>query len=139
MVKNGGIPNENKAIAERFLKDLDEDIGAIDKFLSPGCRAHLPGNNLPVDRQEFKEFVGMLYTAFPDLHHEIEQQIGEGNKVASLVTVRGTHKGYFQGVSPTGRQVAFTDIIIAQIENGKFVSLWAQFDVLGLLHQLSLG
>lgn len=24
----------------------------------------------------------MLYAAFPDLHHEIEQQIGEGNKVA---------------------------------------------------------
>lgn len=139
MVKNGGVPSENKAMVERFLKDLDEDIGAIDEFFSPGCRAHLPGNNLPADREGFKAFVGMLYAAFPDLHHKIEQQIGEGNKVASLVTVRGTHKGDFQGTSPTGRQVIFNDIIIAQIENGKFVALWAQFDVLGLLHQLGVG
>ncbi|MBA4417277.1 MAG: ester cyclase [Syntrophus sp. (in: bacteria)] len=138
-MKEGGAPSENKAMMERFLRDLDEDIGAIDKFLSPDCQTHLPGSNLPVDREGFKMFVCMLYTAFPDLHHEIEHQIGEGEKVASLVTVRGTHKGDFQGVLPTGRQVTFTDIIMARIEDGKLIALWAQFDVLGLLNELGAG
>jgi predicted ester cyclase len=137
MVEDDGIPSENKAIVKRFLKNLDEDIGAVDEFFSPGCRAHLPGSDLSVDREGFKKFVSMLYAAFPDLHHEIEHQIGEENEVASLVTVRGTHKGDFQGISPTGRQVAFTDIIMGRIEDGKFVALWAQFDALGLLRQLS--
>ena len=139
MVKDGDTPSQNKAIVKRFLKDLDEDIDAIDEFFSPGCRAYLPGGNLPADREGFKQFVAMLYAAFPDLHHEIEHQIAEGNKVASLVTVRGTHKGDFQGISPKGRRVAFTDIIMALIEDGKIVALWAQFDALGLLHQLGVG
>jgi predicted ester cyclase len=139
MVKDNGAPSKNKAMMQHFLKGLDEDIGTIDKFLSPDCRAYLPGSNLPVDREGFKKFVGMLYTAFPDLHHGLEHQIGEGNEVTSLVTVRGTHKGDFQGISPTGRRVTFTDIIVARIEDGKFVALWAQFDTLGLLHQLGVG
>ncbi len=139
MVKDGDTQSQNKAIVKRFLKDLDENIDAIDEFFSPGCRAYLPGSNLPVDREGFKTFVAMLYAAFPDLHHEIEHQIGERDKVASLVTVRGTHEGDFRGISSTGRQVTFADIIVARIENGKFVALWAQFDALGLLHQIGAG
>lgn len=139
MVNDGGTQSENKAIVERFLKELDEDIGAIDEFFSLDCRVHLPGSDLLVDREGFKKFVGMLYAAFPDLHHEIEHQIEEGNEVASLVTVRGTHKGDFQGIPPTGRQVTFTDMIMARITDGKFFPLWAQFDLLGLLHQLGVG
>lgn len=139
MVKDGGTPSENKATVERFLKDLDEDIGAIDEFFSPDCKVQLPGSDLPVDREGFKKFVGMLYAAFPDLHHEIEHQIEEGNEVSSLVNVRGTHRGDFQGIPPTGSQVMFTDIIMARIEDGKFFALWAQFDALGLLRQLGVG
>lgn len=138
MMKDGGTPSENKTTVERFLNNLDENIGAIDEFFSSDCRIHLPGSDLPVDREVFKKFVGMLYAAFPDLHHEIEHQIEEGNEVASLVTVRGTHKGDFQGIPPTGRQVTFTDMIMARIKDGKFFSLWAQFDLLGLLQQLGV-
>lgn len=132
-------PSDNKAVVEHFLRVLDENIGAINEFFSPDCRVHLPGSDLPVDREGFKKFVGMLYAAFPDLYHEIEHQIEEGNEVASLVTVRGTHKGDFQGISPTGRQVMFTDMLMARIEDGKFIALRAQFDALGLLHQLGVG
>lgn len=139
MIKDGGTPSENKAIVERFLKNLDEDICAIDEFFSHDCRVHLPGSDLPVDREGFKKFVGMLYAAFPDLHHEIDHQIEEGNEVASLVTVRGTHRGDFQGIPPTGRQVMFTDMIMARIEDGTFFAFWAQFDALGLLRQLGVG
>jgi len=136
MAKENGR-SENKALVQRFLKHLDRDIRAIDEFFAPRCLAYLPGNNLPLDREGFKQFAGMLYAAFPDLHHEIEHQVEEGNEVASLVTVRGTHKGNFQGIPSTERQVTFTDIIMTRIEEGKFVALWAQFDSLGLLHQIS--
>lgn len=75
MVKDGGTPSENKVIVENFSKALDEDIGSVDEFFSPDFQAHLPGSNIPVNREGFKEFVGMLYATFPDLHHEIEHQI----------------------------------------------------------------
>jgi len=128
--------DQNKAVMRGFLEELDKDRTAIDTFFSPGCLAHLPGNPRPTDRDGFKGFVTLLYTAFPDLHHKVEEQIAENDKVVSLVTARGTHRGDFQGIAPTGKQVIITDIIITRLQGGKAVELWAQFDALGLLQQI---
>lgn len=81
----------------------------------------------------FRQFVAMLYAAFPDLHHMVEEQIAENDKVASIINVYGSHKGDFQGIAPTGRQVKFEDFMITRIQGGKVVELWAQFDALKLL------
>ncbi len=130
--------SQNKAIMRSFLEELDKHLTAIDTFFSPTSLMHLPGNLQPTDREGFKHFVASLYTAFPDLHHKVEDQIAENDKVVSLVTARGTHQGDFQGVPPTGKQVVIADIIITRIEAGKAVELWAQFDALGLLQQLGV-
>lgn len=61
----------------------------------------------------------MLYSAFPDLRHHIEEQVAERDTVATIVTARGTHRGEFQGISSTGKQIFVTDIIVAKIEAGK--------------------
>ncbi|HLM22334.1 MAG TPA: ester cyclase [Propionibacteriaceae bacterium] len=42
----------------------------------------------------------------------------------------------FQGIEPTGREVAATGIGIARIANGKIVEAWAAYDAQGLLQQL---
>jgi len=133
-MKNG--LSENKAIVRDFLNRLDKNSAAIDDFFSADCQAYLPGSPLPTDREGFKRFVHMLYQAFPDLHHEIVQQVAEGDRVASIVTARGTHLGDFQGIPATEREVVITDIFVARIEDGKVTALWAQFDALGLLQQL---
>jgi len=130
--------SQNKGVMRSFLEELDKDLTAINKFFSPTCLAHLPGNPEPTDRQGFKDFVALLYAAFPDLQHKVEDQIAENDKVASLVTACGTHQGDFQGIAPTGKQVKITDIIITRIQGGKAVELWAQFDALGLLQQLGV-
>ncbi len=130
--------DENKALAKVFLEELDKNISAIEEFFSPDCPAHLPGFPCPTDREGFVQFVTMLYTAFPDLHHTVEDQIAEDDRVASIINVRGTHKGDFQGIAPTGRQVTFEDFMVTRIQEGKVVELWAQFDALKLLQQLGV-
>jgi predicted ester cyclase len=130
--------DQNKNLMRSFLEELDKNLTAIDRFLSPNCLAHLPGNPEPTDREGFKQFVTLLYTAFPDLQHKVEDQIAENDKVVSRVTACGTHQGDFQGIVPTGKQVTIADIIITRIQTGKAVELWAQFDALGLLQQLGV-
>ena len=134
--ENFMTPDQNKTVMRGFLEELDKDRTAIDTFFSPGCLAHLPGNPRPTNRDGFKGFVTLLYTAFPDLHHKVEEQIAENDRVVSLVTARGTHRGDFQGIAPTEKQVIITDIIITRLQGGKAVELWAQFDALGLLQQI---
>ncbi len=80
----------------------------------------------------------MLYTAFPELHHTVEDQIAENDKVVNRVTARGTHIGYFQVIPPTSRQITIIDILIARLKQGKVTELWAQFDALGLLEQFGV-
>jgi predicted ester cyclase len=129
--------DQNKAVVRIFLEKLDKNISAIEEFFIPDCPANLPGIP-PTDREGFRQFVAMLYAAFPDLHHTVEEQIAENDKVASIINVCGTHKGDFQGIPPTGRQVMFEDFMITRIQGDKVVELWAQFDALKLLQQLGV-
>ena len=129
---------KNKAIIYRFLKELAKDLTAIDTFFAPDAFAYLPGIPEPTNREGFKHFVSLLYTAFPDLRHTVEDQIAENDKVVNRVTVQGTHQGYFQGIAPASREITITDILITRIKEDKVVELWAQFDALGLLQQLGV-
>lgn len=129
---------QNKALVSQFLKGLDERLSIIDEVCASQVVAHIPGGIQPIDREGFRQFVSFLYLAFPDMSHTVEDQVAEGDKVVSRLTVEGTHQGPFQGMAPTGKRVKFTDIMISRLEDGKIKEVWAQFDALGLLQQLGL-
>jgi predicted ester cyclase len=52
------------------------------------------------------------------------------------VAGRGTHEGEFQGIPPTGRQVAATGVGIGRIQDGRIAEAWAAYDALGVMQQL---
>jgi len=129
---------QNKAIIRSFIEGLRQNLSAMDERCAVNLTCHLPGFPGPSDKETFKGFAAMLYNAFPDLHHTVEDLIAENNMVASRVTIRGTHQGLFQGIPPTGKKVAFTDMIIMRLKEGKVLELWAQFDIMSLLEQLGV-
>ena len=43
--------------------------------------------------------------AFPDARFALEDQIAEGDTVVSRWTARGTHRGEFLGIAPSGEEV----------------------------------
>jgi predicted ester cyclase len=56
--------------------------------------------------------------------------------VAYSLTVRGTHKGEFQGIPTTDRKVSFTSTGISNIADGKVAEEWVDADTMGLMQQL---
>ncbi len=74
--------------------------------------------------------------AFPDLHVEVHDIFGAGDKVVTRFTMRGTHEGDFMGLAPTGRTVEVGGIAIDEMRNGQRIAGWAQLDLLGLMRQL---
>ena len=56
------------------------------------------------------QFVATYRFAFPDSRFAVEDRIAEGDKVVSRWTARGTHRGEFLGISPTGEEVTVTGI-----------------------------
>jgi predicted ester cyclase len=84
-----------------------------------------------------KEAFRLFWTATPG-HHQIEDQIAEGDKVVTRMTAYGTHDGDLPGIPRTGNPLTMTAITIHRIANGKIVEKWSAKDELGLLQQLGV-
>lgn len=130
---------ENKAIIRRFFDELN--AGQLDMretdLLDAGYQLHF--DSLPtLDRTGAAQVFGMFLSAFPGIQHTIEDQVAEGDKVASRIVVRGTHGAEFQGIPPTGKEIAITAMNIHRVSNGKIVEHWINSDSFGMLQQLGV-
>jgi ubiquinone/menaquinone biosynthesis C-methylase UbiE/predicted ester cyclase len=76
-----------------------------------------------------RQSVELYLELFPDLSFEVEDQVSEGDKVASRWKLRGTHKG---------RQVELRGIVISRFSEGRIIEDWAASDTLELVRQLGL-
>ena len=128
----------NKANLRRFYDEVfnKKNRAAIEEFIDPNQVDHAAPPGTPSGLAGAKQTISMYLTAFPDLHFTVEDIIAEGDKVVARLKVRGTQKGAFMGVPPTGKQATSTAIDISRIAGGKSVEHWLEMDTLGLLQQL---
>ena len=78
----------------------------------------------------------MFFTAFPDLGFTVDLVVAEEDLVATHWTATGTHRGEWQGIAPTDREVTWQGINIFRFECGQIVEAWGAADHLSLLSQL---
>jgi predicted ester cyclase len=126
---------ENKAIVRSLVDAMDRgDVSILDVVCAPEFRGHFMGSEL--DLAQVKRAASGFHAAFPDLKHASLDLVAEGDRVALRALDRGTHRGVYKGIEPTGRRVEFETIAIYRIVGGKIVEAWQQMDVPGLLRQL---
>ena len=130
------MSEQAKSIVHKFYEvfntgdlDLADEVVAVDydNHSVPGQRLGLKG---------FKQAVRSFRTAFPDLKIMIEEELAEGDIVATRTLNRGTHKGEFEGIAATGKPVTWATHAFFRIAGGKIQEAWGQWDHLGLLEQL---
>ena len=98
----------NKAVIRRWIEAYnDRDMQAEADVLAPGDVAHVPGAPGPLDSEAWTQFTAVFVEPFPDLRLTVEDIFSAGDKVAARVAFHGTHHGEFQGIPPTGKEVAF--------------------------------
>jgi len=135
-----GDPDANKEILRRALDDFwnQRDMGAIDELYATGYLGHDPSGLHGATLKEFKQATAGLFTAFPDFHLTIDNEVVEGDKVVKRWTITGTHRGEFMGIPPTENHIAVTGINLYRIADGKIVETWWSSDALGMLQQLGV-
>lgn len=84
------------------------------------------------------EDVTAFRVAFPDLDVTCDDMIAEGNQVAARGRWRGTHRGDFFGIPPTGRTFDTQGINFFRFDDGQFVERFGTWDVLTFMQQLGL-
>jgi steroid delta-isomerase-like uncharacterized protein len=114
-------------------------LEVCDELIAPDYVNHsAPMPDLPPGPEGLKQTVAAVRRAFPDLHYTIEDMVLGGDKAALRVTMRGTHRGDFLGVAPTGRKIEVQELQIEHLRDGQIVAHWHQIDDLGLQRQLGL-
>ena len=117
---------ENKAVVRRVFERLSQgDIAVFDEH--PGLA-------------EVRGTAERLHIAMPDTTVRVELQFGEGDWVATRMTLTGTHTGpgLAPGMAATGKRVTWEELLLAQVQNGIIVKQHSQADVAGLMQQLGL-
>ena len=114
--------------ARRALEHVCSGAG-----LDPASRYYSPSFVDHVNDLEFRGLAGAersvsLYRALlDDLEIQVQEQVIEGNRVASRFVVTGTC---------LGRRVRFNGITLSRFQNGLIVEDWSVTDTLGMLRQL---
>ncbi len=128
----------NKALMRRFYKELWSrgNLEAIPELVAEDFVDHQAPVGQPSGREELAGLVLMWRTGFPDMEETVENLISEGDKVTGRFLMRGTHRGEFMGVAPTGRSVTMSGIDIVRITEGKISEFWYAEQTLELLQQL---
>jgi predicted ester cyclase len=139
-VREASVSAQNKAILQRVYDIINSgDLSRAEEVIPPDSIEHEEVPGLPPGTpglEVFRHFVTTFRAAFPDLRITAEDVIAEGDKVVARFTMRGTHRGEFMGIGPTGESISVTGIDIVRVVGGKAVEHWGQTDALGLLQQL---
>ena len=125
---------ENKAlVCLAYVLMNRRELEAFFELLDPEYVEHLPTGDISLE--QLKQYANTFFEAFPDVSFTIEDMVAEGDKVVVRVTWRGTHKGVFMDIAPTGNKIDITNANIIKISAGKWVEFWNVTDI-RLMQQL---
>lgn len=86
---------------------------------------------------EFLSYMDALQETFPDFHTDVVQlDFSDGPQVTSRQVYRGTQRGGFFEVPPTGRSVEYTGVGFFTFKDGLIHKVWVLGDLVSVYRQL---
>jgi len=135
------MSEENKALMRRWFEEVWNKgrAAAIPEMLAEEGIVHGlsddPANPLR-GPAGFLPFHSQFREAFPNIEVVVEDQLADGDLVATRCSVRGKHTGDSLGFAATQSPVEFTGITITRIKDAKIVEAWNNFDFMKMYRQL---
>jgi predicted ester cyclase len=122
--------SDQTATARKALEEVcsGKDLGGIPDVYHPDFVDHV--NTLEYRGHEgARRSVALYLELFPDLRFVVDEQVSEGDRVASRWTLHGTHRG---------RRVTLRGIVISRFEEGRIIEDWAASDTIEIVRQLGV-
>ena len=131
------MSTENEALVRRFFEEVDAgNFESARELVAPDYRDNLPDRAEPATFDELLEVIKAWHQGFPDLSHSLDEVFSKDDKVVVRGSTRGTHKGVFMDIAPTGRSLELTFICIFRIDDGRLAERWPQFGFYSWMEQL---
>ena len=89
-------------------------------------------------RDDIQRIYQVWFTAFPDLRFSERDLLIDGDRVALIMTVVGTHAGDFFGLPASGRHVQFACAFVYTLKGNQIVHERRILDFTGVLVQVGV-
>jgi predicted ester cyclase len=109
-------------------------LEGVEALCTPDVVLHHGGSTS--DLAGAVQLASAFLAGFPDGRNTIEDVVLADDRVVTRGVFRGTHRGAFFGIPPTGRPVAMTWIGVDRFEGDRIAERWVEQDTLGLLRQI---
>lgn len=89
-------------------------------------------------RAEIERIYRLWFSAFPDITMQQDDLLIDGDRVALIARLSGTHAGDFFGLAPTGRHVEVQVALLMTVADGVVVEERRIYDFTGVLVQVGV-
>jgi ketosteroid isomerase-like protein len=128
---------QSRSVVARWLAAGDSgDVDAFDELLHADVVVHAPRGLSSEDLESEKQVWREAVAAMPDLRHEVQEVVAQGDVEMARVVVTGTLQHEFAGVSGAGRPFRMDQAVIAHLRDGKITEAWEIADVGSLEEQV---
>src|SRR5437867_10010737 len=117
-----------RKLADTFNNPHNRESSYFD-FYDNSLIIHGFPPNVPANKEGFKQFIYLLWKAFPDIIITFEEIIVEGNWVACRYNLSGTHKGEFADLPPTDKQFRVNGMTVFSFRDAKVIERWNLVDM----------
>ena len=130
----------NKAVYRRMVEEIVNQgkFEVVQEIFHPDYVDHVAPPGTTPGLAGVEEIFTMFRTGFPDVKFHIDQMVGEGNYVATLVHGEGTQTGQFIQFPPSGKHAVWRSVGFFRVEDGLIREHWGIPDLLGLLIQIGI-
>ena len=136
MSSSEGLRQVVRNLADTFNDPKVRESSYFD-FYDDSLVIHGFPPNLLTNKEGFKQFIYLLWKAFPDIRIIFEDIIIEGNKVVCRYYLTGTHNGDFGDLQSTGKKFKVNGMTEFSFSNAKIVERWNLVDMVSLKEQLT--
>jgi predicted ester cyclase len=103
----------------------------------PDAIIHAPAGLSTTNREAEKAVWKDALAAMPDLRHEVQEVLVDGDVEMARVVVTGTLSADFGGIEGSGRSFRIDQAVITHLRNGKVSEAWEIADIAALRSQVN--
>jgi len=131
------VADAHRAVVFRWLAAGDAgDLDAFDELLHPNVVVHAPAGLSTTSLVEEKSVWKDALSAMPDLRHDVQEVVVNGDVEMARVVVTGTLRGEFGGMGGTGGSFRIDQAVIVHLDDSKVIEAWEIADIAALSEQV---
>jgi predicted ester cyclase len=133
---------QSRSIVKRFFEEvlINHKLDVLEKIASENILIHPTA--MPCEASYYgimgtSNWLNLQWKSFPDLTITNYFVIAKNDIVVVRWTAKGTSKGKFLILKPSGKTVEYTGISMYRLEDGKIIEIWETRNTFAIMRQIN--